>query len=82
MLTQAQKDNFKRDGYLVLEEVIPLSLIHAMHEEGECMAVPGQPQTPRLVWHERAMFRRPVFGKLLDVTPLIEAEHDLLGDDV
>ena len=32
MLTQVQKANFERDGYLVLEEVIPLSLIHAMHE--------------------------------------------------
>ncbi len=82
MLTQAQKDNFKRDGYLVLEEVLPLSLIHAMHEEGERMAVADQPQTPRHVWHERAIFRRPIFRKLLDVTPLIEAERDLLGEDV
>ena len=81
MLTQVQKANFERDGYLVLEEVIPLSLIHAMHEEGERMAAADQPQTPRRVWHERAVFRRPVFRKLLDVTPLIEAERDLLGDD-
>ena len=82
MLTQIQKDVFERDGYLVLEEAIPLSLIHAMREEGERMADADQPQTPRRVWHERAVFRRPVFRTLLDVTPLIEAERGLLGDDV
>jgi ectoine hydroxylase-related dioxygenase (phytanoyl-CoA dioxygenase family) len=82
MLTNAQTHAFEQDGYLVLEHAIPLDLISAMREEGERMAAADQPQTTRRTWHERALFRRPVFRKLLDVQPLIEAQRDLLGDDV
>jgi ectoine hydroxylase-related dioxygenase (phytanoyl-CoA dioxygenase family) len=82
MLTQEQKDAFETNGYLVLEDIIPLDLVHAMREEGERMAAADVPQTPRRTWHERAVFRRPIFRKLLDVSPLVEAERDLLGEDV
>ena len=82
MLTHTQKDAFERDGFLVLENIIPLELIHAMRDAGEKMAAEDEPQTSRRTWHERAVLRRPIFRKLLDVTELIEAERDLLGDDV
>ena len=39
-------------------------------------------QTLRRVWQERVLFRRSTFHKLLDVTPLIETERDLLDNDV
>jgi ectoine hydroxylase-related dioxygenase (phytanoyl-CoA dioxygenase family) len=82
MLTQTQKDNFERDGFLVLEHVIPTDMIDTFRAEGERLAAEDALQEPRRTWHERALFRRPAFRKILDATALIDAQRALLGDDV
>jgi ectoine hydroxylase len=82
MLTEAQKQAFERDGFLVVPDAVPADLVQAMRAEAEVMAQAEPPDMHRRVWHERAVFRRPVFRKILDVSRLIESAKDLIGDDV
>src|SRR5215207_7565757 len=82
MLTQEQKDTFKATGYLVVRDVLNGELLTDIQVEAKRMAAVESAETLRRVWHERALFRRAAFRKLLEVSQLIEAERDLLGEDL
>lgn len=82
MLSEAQKQSFERNGFLVVPDAVPLELLQAIRVEAETMAHAEPPEVHRRVWHERALFRRPIFRKILDARCLIESAQDLIGDDV
>jgi ectoine hydroxylase-related dioxygenase (phytanoyl-CoA dioxygenase family) len=82
MLSESQKNSFERDGFLVVPDLIPIDLISAMRAEAEVMVRAEPSDVHRRTWHERALFRRSVFRKLLDVSPLIDSAAALIGDDV
>ena len=58
MLTEAQKQSFECDGFLVVPDAVPLELVQAMRAEAEVMVQAEPPDVHRRVWHERAVFRR------------------------
>lgn len=82
MLTVAQKQTFEETGYLVMEGVLQRELLEAMRREARALMASEPPEVGRRVWHERALFRRRAFREALDVTALVEAERDLIGEDV
>lgn len=81
MITTFQKQKFEADGFLVLESVLPTGLLQELRTEAHALSATA-PQNALRVWHERALFRRSAFRRLLDVAPLIEAQEALLGPDV
>lgn len=81
MLTQEQKQSFESNGFLRLEDVVPADLLAELQGESRSLAA-TEPDAQHRVWHERALFRRRAFRRVLDLTPLIEAQESLLGADV
>lgn len=79
MLTSEQKQSFDRNGYLVVEGIVAEGLISAMKNEARLL---GERDAGRAAWNERALFRRQPFRQILDVSALVEAASDLLGDDI
>jgi len=81
MLKTEQKQSFEENGFLVVEGVMPLDLLADIQTEARQLAQTDGDKVGR-VWHERALFRREAFRRVLDVSTLIEAEEDLIGPDV
>jgi len=81
MLSQSQVDSFDANGYLVLENAIPQDLVQRLRSAADAMAAEEADLRTR-VWHERALFRRPVFREVLTTMPLIEGAESLLGPDI
>jgi ectoine hydroxylase-related dioxygenase (phytanoyl-CoA dioxygenase family) len=82
MLSDIQKLDFERDGFLIVPDAVPQDLIDAMRAAAVVMAGAEPADVHRRTWHERALFRRPVFRKFLDASALFHAAADLIGDDI
>jgi ectoine hydroxylase-related dioxygenase (phytanoyl-CoA dioxygenase family) len=81
MLTAEQKHAFERDGFLVLERVLEGEVLSSIQAAAKELVQNDKEESDLRIWHERALFRRPVFRRVLDQTKLIEAELALLGED-
>src|SRR5687768_13618812 len=81
MLTTTQKQSFDETGYLVVEGLLRGDFLESVRRAAEALAA-TEPEAGRRVWHERALFRRRAFRKVLDVPELIETVRELQGDDV
>ncbi len=81
MLTATQKQAFEENGFLVLERVLSGDFLREVQDAAHEI-IATDPDPPLRVWHERALFRRAAFRRVLNVSQLIEAEESLLGPDV
>ncbi|MES4792516.1 MAG: hypothetical protein C4321_05585, partial [Chloroflexota bacterium] len=72
---------FDKNGYLVVEGVLPEDLRREILATARPM-IDVEPEVGRRVWHERALFRRPAFRKVLDLPRLIGGAEALIGEDV
>lgn len=81
VLTTKQKQEFEENGFLVLEKVLEGQLLQDIQAAAYRLAETDTDKPVR-VWHERALFRREPFRRILDLPQLVEAEAALLGDDV
>jgi len=82
MVSKIQKMSFEADGFLVVPSVLAPDLLTELRAEAESLSRSEPTDVGRRVWHERVLFRRLAFRKLLDSPLLIEAETALLGEDV
>src|SRR4051794_23117752 len=82
MVTDEQKSEFEEKGYLVVEHVLRGELLDEVRRASQALADAEPPGVDRRVWHERALFRRPAFRKVLDVPELVETARGLIGEDV
>lgn len=82
MLTSEQKQQFDEQGFLAVEGVLHGDLLNEIREAARVMSHAEPPSVKRRVWHERALFRRPAFRKLLDAPALTDAARILIGEDV
>jgi ectoine hydroxylase-related dioxygenase (phytanoyl-CoA dioxygenase family) len=82
MVTDDQKREFEEAGYLVVEDVLRGELLDEVRRASQALADAEPPGVDRRVWHERVLFRRPAFRKVLDVPALVETARGLIGEDV
>jgi hypothetical protein len=82
MLTAIQRHDFDESGYLVVEGALSTALLQNVREASQALAAAVPGGIDRRIWHERALFRRPAFRKILDAEVLVAAATDLIGDGV
>lgn len=79
MLTTKQQQFFAENGYLVVEGVLPKTLIEEMASEAQILT-DKEPES--CVWKEGVLFGRSTFQKILDVSTLIEVAQTLIDRDI
>ena len=82
MLTQADQEQFERDGYFHLRGVLQGTLLDDVRREANALADAAPPDAPSRIWHERVLFRRPPFREVIRNTRLTHAARSLIGNDV
>ncbi|MBW8285973.1 MAG: phytanoyl-CoA dioxygenase family protein [Rhizobium sp.] len=79
MLNFNELSQFNRDGYTVLDSIIPNDVLEDIQRAARQMS---NTEPLRSSWNERSCFRREAFCRLLDAPELIELAVQLIGEDV
>ncbi len=80
IISADQVSEFERQGYLVMDGAVPLSLIERMRIDAD--AISSQSTEGVKAMHERALFRRQAFRDLIRCESLTRAAESLIGPDV
>lgn len=79
---QKIKEQFLKDGFVIIKNVIPEKLLQSMQKDSDSLAKTLDSNIRQKVWHERVIFRRNSFREIIKLPLLFQLAELLIGDDV